>query len=440
MEGNENGFYLLSYKCNAIQKGEKIMNELVYSKFRWYILFTMIICTATTGMGLIGPAPLTGEILKTMPQLNAGQVLLMTMASFNLFVALAALCGGALLDKFGVIKVFIGGLTLVSAGSFLVPVIGNSIGGMIFVRFLQGCGTGPIMAASAPLAASYFPHKERSIVAGFQGFSVSLGVALGLSIIPGLAVSSGNWQKALMITGPLAVVGIVLAIIMAFGPKPPQVISEKTQEEHDTGIAHAFKKALSQPVTWIAIVCYFCMSWAFQAFNDLTPSYIGLDAPVGLGYGTVAGGKFLVLGQFFFMGGSILGGLITDKVFKGNGRPVMVTGFLMGAIFSFLIKFNFITASQGILVFSLTAILFFYSFVNPQAVGYIAKNYPKEITGKLGGLATGLAIFGGWAAPTVGGLVLSATGNYSWPINILTGILVIGFICSLFLRPKKAGE
>jgi MFS family permease len=118
----------------------------------------------------------------------------------------------------------------------------------------------------------------------------------------------------------------------------------------------------------------------------------------------------------------------------------MATGFLVGAIFTYLIQVDFITVNQGMLVFCLTAIGLFYSFVNPQAVGYLAKNYPKEITGKLGGLATGLAIFGGWGAATMGGIVIHTSG---YPASILANMFflcIIGFIVALFLKPKNGFE
>jgi MFS family permease len=417
-------------------------NETAYSGFRWYILFTMVICKAVTAMAMISPAPLTGVIMKTMPNLTAGQVTLMTMSSFNLFVAVSALLGGVLLDKYGVIKVYIGGMILVTVGSLLMPVTGHTVLGVLFNRFLQGMGTGPIMASAPALASAFFPSRERGIVTGFQGFSMAFGIVLGLSIIPRLAVSFGSWEKALMIVGPIGVIGLILTVIIFFGPKPTQAAAQQTKAEEDVRIAHAFKKAVMYPITWVAIACFFCMSWIFQAFNGVVPGYIAVDAAKGLGslgLGAVKGGDYMILAQIFFMTGSVLGGVITDKVFRGNGRPVMVIGFLLGAVFSFFIKADFITANQAMFIFCLTGCGFFFSFVNPQVMGYIAKNYPKNITGKLGGLATGIGIFGGWGGATVGAAAIDWSG-YPLSISIMSGLLVIGFIISLFLRPKKTGE
>ena len=109
----------------------------------------------------------------------------------------------------------------------------------------------------------------------------------------------------------------------------------------------------------------------------------------------------------------------------------------MGAIFSYLIQVDFVTANQAMLVVCLTGCMFFYSFVNPQIVGFIAKNYPKEITGKLGGLATGIAIFGGFGGATGGGMVIHYSGYpMSITVNII-GFCIAGFILALFLKPSQ---
>ena len=137
------------------------MTDTQYSSFRWYIFFTMIIVTATTSMALIAPASVMPILFTEMQGVEPGQVTFVTMGIFNFFLAAAALLGGYLLDKLGVIKVFIGGLLLIMIGAFLMPIVGATYWGMLFIRLLQGFGTGPVMAASmASCPPAFRPHSK----------------------------------------------------------------------------------------------------------------------------------------------------------------------------------------------------------------------------------------------------------------------------------------
>jgi len=371
-----------------------------------------------------------------MPDLSLGQVTYVTMFYFNFFVAFAALFGGILLDKFGVIKVYIGGLFLIGVGALMVPFVADFYYGMLLIRLLQGCGTGPVMAAGAAIAATYFPHNERNIAAGAQGFAVSFGVLLGFQYSARIFAATGNWHVSLTWLAPICILGIILSILVAFGPKPPEI--EVVHREITS--KGELKSALLLPVTWVAIACIVAMSWVYQAFNDLTPNYLSYATPVGLNLGEVKASNIMSFAQIVYMAGSIIGGIITDKVFKGNCRPVLLSGFLIGAIFGFLIKFDFITGNQVFLTGSLALAAFFFSFVNPQALGYIAKNYPTHITGKLGGLAMGIGIFGGAAGVAAGARALHVTGLYQMSINIMVGVCIVGFFIGLFMKSKKSGE
>jgi MFS family permease len=412
--------------------GEKKMNEVVYTKFRWFVLATLVVVMATTAMALISPAPLVGAIQKSMPDLSLGQVTYVTMFYFNFFVAFAALFGGILLDKFGVVKVFIGCLLLISLGALLVPYIGSSYYGLLFIRLLQGCGTGPVMASGAKIAASYFPSNERSVAAGAVGFAVAGGILLGLQFFPRIYVATGSWQTSLTWLAPIGIVGIIFSIILAFGPKPTEV----EQPQIESPGKGELKAALLMPVTWVAIGSIVMLSWVFQAFMDLTPNYLGYAAPIGLGLGEVKAGNIMSVAEIFFMAGAMISGTITEKIFKGNGRPMLLTGFFMGGIFGFLIKFHFITGNDISLVSCLIVASFFFAFVNPQAIGYLAKHYPKHITGKLGGLGMGIGIFGGAAGVAAGARALHVTGLYQMSINIMVGVCVVGFLIGMFLTPK----
>jgi MFS family permease len=119
---------------------------------------------------------------------------------------------------------------------------------------------------------------------------------------------------------------------------------------------------------------------------------------------------------------------------------MLLIGFLMGGIFGFLVKFPFITGNNTLLISCLVLAGVCYSFVVPQALGYLAKNYPRHITGKLGGLAWGIGIFGGAAGVAAGARALHVTGFYQMSINIMVGICLVGFFIGLFLKTKRDSD
>jgi MFS family permease len=406
--------------------------EVKYSSFRWFILVTMVVSVATSSLSLISPAPLVDVMLKanTFPGLNPGQLVLLTMSTFNFFVAIACIGGGFFLDKFGFYKVYIVGIILICAGELLVPVIGNTIWGMVVVRMLEGFGTGPVMSAGASIAANYFPYKERQLVNGFTGFSVMTGISVGLNLVPSIAASSGSWERAMSIIWPIGLVAIIMNIIVAFGPKPPAVEELKLPVESKSDLSAAFKL----PVTYFLISFVFLMSWIFQAYNDITPSYIRLAPPIGLGKSA----GLMTLSTYSFMLAAIITGFVNGKLFKDNIKPHLILALFLGGLMSWTMLMPSVYSSNGIFIMALALTTFFYGFVNPLSMGYISQHYPQHVTGRLGGVAQGVGIVGGFVGPTVGAAVLAATNSYTIPIIILGATNIVGFLIALF-APIKAG-
>jgi predicted MFS family arabinose efflux permease len=98
------------------------MKDNEYSGYRWYILLAMIVVTMTTAMSMIAPAVVFSLLFRSMPGLDPGQVVQAAMTMFSFSLGLAALFGGVLIDRFGPIKIFIGGFLLVMAGALFMPV------------------------------------------------------------------------------------------------------------------------------------------------------------------------------------------------------------------------------------------------------------------------------------------------------------------------------
>ncbi|MBP2653508.1 MAG: transporter transrane protein [Firmicutes bacterium] len=404
-----------------------------FTGFRWFVLATLCIVTATTAVVLISPAPLIGAIAKSFV-INVGEATGASMATFNLAVAISCLVGGPLLDRFGFVRVWSVCLAMIALGEIATPTFGDTVAKFHILRLIQGFGTGPIMASTARVAAQWFPPSERGIVAGVQGTAMGLGTAVGLVISPMLFAAKGDWAVTIAWLGAMPLIALIMTLVIAFGPEPPNEHVEQTGRETQASRSD-FAQAIRLPATWGAILCVVLLSWVMQGFNDLVPGFIAVDPPVGLGRNPVVAGQFMMVLQIAFMVGAILSGFIVDGLFGGRSRPVVFLGFLGTAIFCYAIRFNFVHSSNFAMLINLAMAGLFQSVCIPATIAFIARNYPEHITGKLGGLAQGIGIFGGTAGVTVGAFALDFSGFYNYSIVAVSLAALVGCACALLQKP-----
>lgn len=337
-------------------------DTIKYPGFRWFVAITYVVVIISSALALISIAPLMGNVAKTIGH-DVGTTVAIVMSTFNLLVALGAIAGGAIIDRFGVVNTWFGCLALLIIGAILTPVLGNTGTGMTAIRVIQGAATGPIMGCTAALAAQWFPKKERGVLTGMQGLAMGAGVAIGTILGPTLTNATGNWQTGLAWESVITILALIMTIVVAFGPKPPVVKSDSSHSENLTAIAKDVKRAMLQPATLGALICSFGLAWAFQAMGDLTPSYLAIAAPVGLGKGGLLAGTVYSAFSVAFMIGSMSAGFITEKIYKGKTKYTIWVAFIMSAITVYGLKLSAVVSVQPILKIVLIISGFFMSQV-----------------------------------------------------------------------------
>ncbi len=205
------------------------------------------------------------------------------------------------------------------------------------------------------------------------------------------------------------------------------------QEQEAT--KHALRRALATPAAWAAIGSVVLMSWVHQAYNDLSPTYLSAAPPLGIGLPN--GSALLGFAQLAFFLGAFAAGLATERLFRGRARPGLMIGFGMGSIFALGMLLPAATESSGLMLVVLCVAAFFFSWVNPTALAYIAKTYPTNIVGKLGGYAMGIGVFGGTAGVAAGSAALHATDDYTLSIIIMSVVCASGVIAAFFLKQPR---
>ena len=408
-----------------------------YPKFRWYVLLTMLVVTLSQGIALISPAPLVGEIAKSL-NLSLGEATGSTMGAFIVFVAISGMVGGVITDRIGVIRVYIISIVLMAIGAILTPVIGNSLPGLLFARVIQGCGAGPIMSSISKLAADWFPKKERPLVTGVQGMSLSLGIAFGFGLIPTVYEATSDWQFAIASTAFIMTVGLIMTLVLLVLHKTPFALINKQNRGDEIESANDFRNTLKLSVFWAGVLSAFFQAWAMQGYNDLTPGHLAVDPPVGLGYGAVLAGRYMGLLQLAFMVGSITSGFITTKIFKQDARKTISLSFFLTGIFCTAVLLPTVYENPTLLLIDLILAGFFMGMPTPAVMAFIANSYPEHITGRVGGMTMGLGIFGGTAGVAVGSAALHYSGLYTISILIVSSICLLGTINAWGIRrPTK---
>ncbi|MBP2661127.1 MAG: rane protein, major facilitator superfamily [Firmicutes bacterium] len=407
----------------------------VYTRARWFILFVMVMVTAGALGAMISAAPLIPTMFTEM-HWDPGATIAATMMAHILFSAVACFGLSFLIDKLGAIRCWIIGISLMIVGMLLVPVIAYSIPGLVCTRAFTGIGNGLILSTIASVCSQWFKYNERTYVAAFQGFAVNLGIGTGMVVSPLMFKLAGNWHTAFVYTSILPIIGLVFALIAYFFVKPP--VDHADVITHSGGshnISRNLKIAFGSSPLYILAGMWLIDAWAQQAFQDIAPAFYASPIPLGLGFDPLTTGALLMWGPYANMIGSLVAPVITEMVFKGSAKPTVFIGLSVSAVA--MLGMRTLNADSGAwLVILPIIILFFSAFVNPTVVGYIAKYYPNNITGRLGGYFTGFGSIGATGGVAIGAYLLHSYNSYIPNMDILSTLLALGAVVVLFLKKK----
>ncbi len=137
---------------------------------------------------------------------------MMTWVSTSYFLAIGIVQVpfGRLSDIFGRRRLFILGLSLSAAGSFL-GAFATSVPVLLSSRVLQGFGSGITFNVAVAILSSVFPGKERARALGISQSGTYLGLSLG-PLFGGFLTEHFGWQSIFFISGILGTLLVLLVI------------------------------------------------------------------------------------------------------------------------------------------------------------------------------------------------------------------------------------
>ncbi len=355
--------------------------------------------------------------------------------------------GGLLGDYYGPRRV----LTLLmgwwSAFTIVTGMAWN-LSSMFVIRVLFGLGEAGGFPAATRAMATWFRPEDRGNLQGITHAASRLGAAVAPPVAVFLMLSYG-WKTVFYILGSL---GLLWAIVFYFyyrdDPKDHSGVNEAelsliTANKEFVATAKKDKKKipwggiLKSRHCWALTFSDFCYGYTLWVYLTWLPSYLVQSR----GFSILKMGLYASLPLFAAMIGDIVGGLLSDYLFKKTKNLKLSRCYLIFAAFIGASVFTLLgaySASAYTAVYLLAAAMFFLECSNANLWAIAMDLGGDHFSGTVSGfMNTGQGV-AGMISPIAFGAIVDATGSWTIPFFFSTAVLVVGAISILTIDPSKS--
>ncbi len=117
---------------------------------------------------------------------------------------------GFLADYFGRKNYYLASIILFTVASYFCGA-SDTLGEIVFWRFLQGIGGGALLSTSQSILFDAFEPKDRGIAAGLFGMGIVLGPTLG-PFLGGVIIDNLSWEDIFYVNIPIGILAAILTI------------------------------------------------------------------------------------------------------------------------------------------------------------------------------------------------------------------------------------
>ena len=321
---------------------------------------------------------------------------------------------------------------------------------MFIARLGIGVTEAGVMPAGGKLNAIWMHKSERGRGATILDAGAPLGAGLGGILIAGLIASTGSWRIAFIIAGAATVL-MGLAVWWYVRDNPRQHRGVNDAEAEYIEASHAAEDAEAELdgskgkralLPYLKFRSFWAMCFGWLGFNGvfyglLTWGPLYLAQAKGFDLKTIGWSTFVIFGAGFV--GEILGGTIADKWRASGASANRVMRTLLGTssvvVIGGLIGVT-VVADPTTAVVLLSVVMFFLRWVGlfwsiPSILG------GRTNAGVLGGAMNFSGNISGFVTPIAVGLIVGATGSYTWALLYFVGSAIIMGVSVLTLNYNK---
>jgi len=277
---------------------------------RWGILALIMAAQTMANVGPLGIpsiAPLIRENLG-LSMAQAGSFL----SAYYIGASLMSLPAGWMADRWGVLTTMVLGQAVIAAGLYTVAGTG-SFPVLMVIMACAGAGYGMLNPTTAKAVMAWFPQRQRATVVGLKQVGLPLGGAVGAMLMPPLALWFG-WRAAVIL--PASLVAVLGALTWLLYRDPP---ARADSAGASTG-ASSLAAVLGNRDLWLVSGS----TLVFAGMQTVWMSFLVLYLTEVLRLSLVQAGRYLVMAQVTGMAGRVIFGMLSDRLFGGRRRIVLV--------------------------------------------------------------------------------------------------------------------
>jgi MFS transporter, ACS family, hexuronate transporter len=277
---------------------------------RWAILALIMAAQTMANVGPLGIPAIAPLIRKDLGLsiAQAGSFL----SAYYVGASIMSLPAGWMADRWGVMVTMALGQAVIAAGLYTVTGAA-SFSLLMFVMACAGMGYGMLNPTTAKAAIAWFPRRQRATAVGLKQVGLPLGGAIGASILPPLALWFG-WRPAVALSASL---GALLAVGTWFLYRDPPAAA------HPGGLSvgpSSLRSVLGNRDLWLVSGA----TLIFAGMQTVWMSFLVLYLTEVLRVSLVHAGRYLVMAQVTGMAGRVIFGVLSDRLFGGRRRIVLV--------------------------------------------------------------------------------------------------------------------
>lgn len=356
--------------------------------------------------------------------------------AFLYFGAMAmSIPAGWLTDKLGIKKMVLFSQTFIGFFVFFFGVFTNNYLIAIVSAFFMGLGYGMVNPPTTKGITLLVERKNRGFAMSLKQTGVPIGGAIAAGLLPSLAISF-SWRLSFALTGISVIIAGILCYLL-YNPEEEEPLSShiKTNSDHLKKILQGNSKKifLNKDIIFLSTGAAFC-SFVQVAFLTYIVLYLKDVKQFDLVLATFC----LTLTNIGGIIGRIFWGVVSDRLFGGDRKPVLklivLLIFVISLIFALNIDLPFFILISIIFIFGLSAVGW-----NGVYHAFIGELSTEETMGKITGFCMMITFLGNIGGPILFGKIIDVTGSYNTAWFSLCLSMVAAFSVFSLIREEKFG-